>query len=235
MGTEVIRAGEPGAHHLPAKVESQLIGSARLCGIRRLVLFGSRARGMNHARSDVDVAVRGGDTLRFMLEINDALDTLLMFDVVDLADPLASALRSSIRAEGVILMDSTDAFTCALDNLHHVEGISAQTVQDPVIALAACVNLFTTCFEQSWRAMKGVLEEHGYPEAASGSPRQIIQLACKAGLITDGTGWLSMLKARLAAHTYNEDTACAIAERTPEFIMLFEALRTALPGWLTPL
>lgn len=106
-------------------------------------------------------------------------------------------------------------------------------MKDPVIAVAASVKLFETCFEKSWRAMKAILEEHGYPEASSGSPRQIIQLAYKVDLIDDEAGWLSMLNARrLAAHTYDEETADAVIAPLPGHIRLFEALRAAIPNWL---
>lgn len=194
-----------------------------------MVLYGSRARGTNHDRSDIDLAVCGGDALQFALEINENVSTLLMIDVVDLGSVLSDELRDEIARDGVILLDSTEQFEKALSNLHHVETITDDTVRDPIIALAASVSLFQTCFEQSWRAMKAVLEEQGYAEAASGSPRQIIQLAYRARLIQDEAGWLAMLQARrTSAHVYNENAAESIVAALPEFIRLFEVLRTEL-------
>lgn len=219
--------------NLPAEVQEIILQSARQCGIQRVVLFGSRARGTSRRRSDVDLAVRGGDILRFMALLDDWADTLLTFDVVDMRLPVSEQLRRNIMRDGIVLWDSAEQFGRTLDNLHRTENITADTVKDPVIAVAASVKLFETCFEQSWRAMKGILEEHGYPEAASGSPRQIIRLAYKVNLIDDEAGWLSMLNARrLAAHTYNEETAQAVVASLPDHIRLFEALRAALPAWL---
>ena len=132
-----------------------------------------------------------------------------------------------------MLLDSAEQFGQALDNLHHTERMTEETVRDPVIATAAAVKLFETCFEQSWRAMKGILEEHGYTGAATGSPRQIIQLAYRAGLISDEAGWLTMLNSRrVAAHTYSEETAAEVIASVPEYVRLFEALRSRMQDWL---
>lgn len=214
---------------LPQQTRSELLRFARRCGIHRVVLYGSRARGTNHDRSDIDLAVRGGDTLQFALKVDENVSTLLMIDVIDLGSVLSDELRAEIARDGVILLDNTEQFEKALSNLHHVETITDDTVKDPVIALAASVGLFETCFEQSWRAMKTVLEEQGHAAAVSGSPRQIIQLACRAKLIQDEAGWLAMLQARrLSAHVCDENAAKSVVAGLPKFTTLFEALRSEL-------
>ncbi len=47
---------------------------------------------------------------------------------------------------------------------------------------------------------------HSVAEAATGSPREILQLAYKVGFINDPEIWLLMLKKRnTSVHIYNED------------------------------
>lgn len=45
------------------------------------------------------------------------------------------------------------------------------------VVLSGLVSLFQICFEQSWKAMKEILELHGYAESATGSPRMVLRLA----------------------------------------------------------
>lgn len=88
-------------YSLPEKVERDIILLAKECKIKKVILFGSRARGDNHQRSDVDLAVCGGDTDRFKCEIDEKAETLLMFDVVQLDREIQPELLSAIEKEGV--------------------------------------------------------------------------------------------------------------------------------------
>ena len=58
------------------------------------------------------------------------------------------------------------------------------------------VGLYEICFEQSWKAMKELLENFGYAEGATGSPRTILKTAYKAGMISDEELWLDALVSR---------------------------------------
>ena len=78
---------------------------AKDCGARKLVLFGSRARGDNRPRSDIDLAVygmpekqRGG----FAIEADD-LPTLLKLDIVHVSPNMDTAFRKNIEKDGVVL------------------------------------------------------------------------------------------------------------------------------------
>lgn len=86
---------------------SEIKHFARACGLERVILFGSRARGDNRARSDIDLAVIGGDIDRFRSCLDEQVQTLLKFDVVNLSRDLPSEFRESIRKDGVILYDET--------------------------------------------------------------------------------------------------------------------------------
>ena len=52
--------------------------------IEKVVLFGSRARGDFQRTSDIDLASRGGDFVRFSLDVDEETSTLLQYDIVNL-------------------------------------------------------------------------------------------------------------------------------------------------------
>ncbi len=76
---------------------------ARRHGVRQVTLFGSRARGDAHERSDIDLAVSGGDVERFSLDVDEETSTLLSFDIVNLDRPVQPELLESIRREGRVI------------------------------------------------------------------------------------------------------------------------------------
>lgn len=84
--------------------KTELLALAEAYGLDKVILFGSRARGDHRERSDVDLAVSGGDVVRFSLGVED-LPTLLSFDVVDLDGAVQPELLESIRREGVTLYE----------------------------------------------------------------------------------------------------------------------------------
>jgi uncharacterized protein len=76
--------------------------------IEKIILYGSRARGDNKERSDIDLAVvcpqASGNDWHKVLEIIDQADTLLKIDCVrfdELKD--SNSLKKSIVRDGVVL------------------------------------------------------------------------------------------------------------------------------------
>ena len=59
-------------YHLPERIVRELCSFAQKYSITRIVLFGSRARGTNAERSDIDIAVYGGDFDNFYWDVADA-------------------------------------------------------------------------------------------------------------------------------------------------------------------
>ena len=103
------------------------------------------------------------------------------------------------------------------------------------IETAGMVALFEICFEQSWKCMKEVLENYGYGEAKTGSPKQVIKTAFQAGIVRDEELWLDALKDRNnVAHSYNEAVAKSIIQNTKErYYTMFTTLRETLEaGWI---
>ena len=90
---------------LTERVRSDICYLAKTHGVSKVILFGSRARGDYHRTSDIDLAVFGGDTVKFSLDVEEKVWTLLRFDVVDLARPMQEALRGSIEKEGITIYE----------------------------------------------------------------------------------------------------------------------------------
>lgn len=73
--------------------------------VQKVILFGSRARGDYRERSDIDLAVYGGDTNNFTLAVDEETSTLLMYDIVDLSLPLQKELKDRIYQEGIVIYE----------------------------------------------------------------------------------------------------------------------------------
>ena len=68
--------------NLPNRVIRDIRTFAEDNAVKKVVLFGSRARGDNGNRSDVDIAVYGGDFDSFYWDIKEKTHSLLTFDMV---------------------------------------------------------------------------------------------------------------------------------------------------------
>ncbi|MDY2996709.1 MAG: nucleotidyltransferase domain-containing protein [Faecalimonas sp.] len=86
-------------------VIEEICDFARKYHIKKVILFGSRARGNFKEKSDIDLAVQGGDFIRFMLDVNEETSTLLSFDIINLDEEIQSELRESIKKEGKIVYE----------------------------------------------------------------------------------------------------------------------------------
>lgn len=102
--------------------------------------------------------------------------------------------------------------------------------------MTGLVGLYELCFEQSWKMMKEILEEHGYAESATGSPKIILKTAYKAGLIQDEALWLRALQERNnVTHSYNQKIALEIVVQAKrDFYDMFCALKEEVEeNWLS--
>lgn len=126
-------------------------------------------------------------------------------------------------------MKKFDNFCMAFENLRDI-----YRYDEPYdnVVLTGLVALYEICFEQSWKAMKEILEYNGFKECATGSPRQILKTAYKAGLIKDEKLWLEALVSRNnVAHAYNKAVALDIVKAVREYYFgMFEALKEEIEG-----
>lgn len=73
--------------------------------VEKVILFGSRARGDYKRVSDIDLAVSGGNFVRFAVDVDEETSTLLKFDLVNLDGSVQEELRAAIEKEGKILYE----------------------------------------------------------------------------------------------------------------------------------
>ncbi len=96
--------------NLSPSLTAELASLARKYAARRLVLFGSRARGDNGPRSDIDLAVYGmpeENRSAFWMDAEE-LPTLLKFDIAHVSPDMAPEFLQSIRRDGVVLYEQDE-------------------------------------------------------------------------------------------------------------------------------
>ena len=92
-------------YNLPEKVRQDIVDIAQKNGVHKVILFGSRARGTNSERSDIDIAVYGGDFDSFYWDINENVWSLLSFDMIEMDKRVSDNLMREIRRDGVIIYE----------------------------------------------------------------------------------------------------------------------------------
>ena len=94
-------------YNLPDRVLRELLVFAKKYSIEKIILFGSRARGTNTERSDIDIAVYGGDFDHFYWDVKEQTHSLLMFDIVQADELISDELRQEIKKDGVVIYEKT--------------------------------------------------------------------------------------------------------------------------------
>lgn len=198
--------------------------------IKKVVLFGSRARGDYSEQSDYDIAVFGAneqDKILFKSSIED-LPTLHKIDMVFIDEKnINTPLYDNINQEGKIIMEKFNQkfenYKHALSRLHEaisdsLKDTSNLTMRDGVIQRFE----FTT--ELAWKTAREYLMEQG--EVDINSPKPVMKAAYRTKLIDDENGWLSILNDRnITSHIYDDSEADDIFKRIAEkHIVLFDAL-----------
>ena len=92
-------------YNIPERVMKDIIVFSQRNGVQRVILFGSRARGTCTERSDIDIAVSGGDFDAFYWDIREKAHSLLTFDIIDLDSGISDELKKEIERDGIILYE----------------------------------------------------------------------------------------------------------------------------------
>jgi predicted nucleotidyltransferase len=92
-------------YNIPERVNRDICSFAKKYNISKVILFGSRARGTNSERSDIDIAVMGGDFDGFYWETIENAHSLLLFDIIDLNGNVSEELKKEIDRDGVIIYE----------------------------------------------------------------------------------------------------------------------------------
>lgn len=207
-----------------------IVALGRRYGAQKLVLFGSRARGDNRPASDIDLAVYGmpEDQRGAFGAACEELPILLKLDIVHIRPGMAPLFLQNIERDGIDLMNKfsekyrqlVDAVARLREALSDYDKTALESVRDGVI------QRFEFCTELAWKTMREYLIDQGYTEL--NSPKATIRQAFAFGLISDESGWLSLLEDRnLTSHIYNEETAKEIfGHISQKYLALFDAAIT---------
>ena len=92
-------------YNLPDRVLRELSFFAQKYSVTKIILFGSRARGNNTERSDIDIAVYGGDFDSFYWDVKEKINSLLIFDIVQADSSVSDELKKEIEKDGVVIYE----------------------------------------------------------------------------------------------------------------------------------
>ena len=212
--------------------------------IRKVILFGSRARGDYHKTSDVDLAIVSDFDIRAtLLAAFEASRLPFTFDVVLYGGQHNQRLRDAIDREGKLLLCveggritvTIEQIRLKKENYHHafmrLQAALRKDADVDDMYLDATIQRFEFCFELAWKLMKAVLEYEGIEV---NSPRSCIREGWKQGLISNAEAWLEMMEKRnLSSHTYDENVAREIYHDVKErYVVLLEGLDQMMNDWL---
>lgn len=99
---EMVEMKETGIKEI---VLEEIRNYAKQFNIKKVILFGSRARGDYKAKSDIDLAVSGENISAFSIMVDENTSTLLKFDIVNLDSSVQQELLQSIAEDGVVIYE----------------------------------------------------------------------------------------------------------------------------------
>ena len=128
--------------------------------------------------------------------------------------------RSVVCGTGISYMEKYKIFCMSLLKMKEIYNYAEPYDQ---VILTGIIGLYKICFEQSWKMMKEILEQHGFEQSETSSPKKILKIAYKAGMIEDEDTWLRALQARNnVADSYNQKIALEIvAEAKADYYDMF--------------
>jgi predicted nucleotidyltransferase len=144
--------------------------------VERIWLFGSRARGDNFERSDIDLAVEAPGINRpewaaLHLDFDEEADRLLLIDFV-LMDDMPESFRRRVHREGGCCMneetlrESLASLGDALDRFGE-----ALAIPNPdEIVMDGTIQRFEFTFELFWKTLRRFLQREGIDTASPKNP-----------------------------------------------------------------
>lgn len=90
---------------IPNSIVEDITTFAGRYDIQKVFLFGSRARGTHTERSDIDLAVSGGDVDSFYWALKENANSLLSFDIVDFDKGVSEELKREIQKDGIVIYE----------------------------------------------------------------------------------------------------------------------------------
>lgn len=142
-------------YNLPERVIRDISTFAKKHSVEKVILFGSRARGTNTERSDIDIAVYGGDFDSFYWDIKEKVHSLLMFDVVEIDAGISEELRKEIKKDGVVFMKKLENF---FDCIKCIEKCRFCLADNNDIYRTGVIGQFNLTIELAWKALQEIKE-----------------------------------------------------------------------------
>ena len=194
---------------------------ASLPFVEQIWLYGSRARGTEKTRSDVDLLIACPQASREnwsqVVAIVEKADTLLKIDCVRF-DTLnkESTFYSNIMQDYKLLYDKRtgfmgtrtiqDTFQSLAQALQRLkETLTSPLIDKDLNYRDAAIQRFEFTLEAFWKALKRYLS---YEKVDVNTPREVMQKAYQFSWIDDESVWLDMLDDRnKSSHVYSEDEA----------------------------
>lgn len=203
--------------------------------ITKVLLFGSRARKDNAAKSDYDIAVFSdamdiSEQISFLENI-DNIETLSKIDVVFIKEKhINTELYKNIMKDGVAIMDKfqikLNNYKNALSRLH--EALQEAKDNASLIIRDGVIQRFEFTTELAWKTIREYLIANEVSDV--NTPKNVMKSAFSADIISDENGWLTILHDRNStSHIYSEDEANEIYNRiASNHIKLFDELLSKL-------
>jgi nucleotidyltransferase substrate binding protein (TIGR01987 family) len=223
---------------MPKQLKSYLFFKkmCQLDFIDEIWLFGSRARGDNQERSDIDLALicprATPSDWRLVMEIVNNADTFLKIDCVRFQqNTLTPAFYNNILKDKKVVYMKEFVWKESFDTLGHAlarlkDVLSHAEIDELDYLRDASIQRFEFTIELFWKVLKKIL---AYEKVATGTPRDTLSKAYQYHLIQDEDVWLSMLDDRNnTSHAYKEKEAQIIFEHIKNYYPVFEVTYQAL-------
>ncbi|MCD8119060.1 MAG: UDP-glucose--hexose-1-phosphate uridylyltransferase [Lachnospiraceae bacterium] len=182
-------------------MERNIVKFARKSGAEKVILFGSRAKGTNSPRSDIDLAVLGGDFDAFYWMIQDQEFTLLMFDVINLNEKVSDELLKEIEQNGVVLYEKRGEEPMLSDNIDALVQYGINTGLTPECERIYTRNLLLEMFhEKDYRETKEEMShpvENGKKCSLERILNELLDEAVRRNLIPDSVTYRDLFDTKL--------------------------------------
>lgn len=191
--------------------------------IKRVILFGSRAREDHEGRSDIDLAIDApamdiSSWSDFCTYMEEKSNTLLKLDLIRYQEA-GKRLKENIEKDGVVLY-MREQTKGTLDNLKRAlsrlnEALEQSDNMDDTVYIDGTIHRFEFCFELFSKTLRRALLELGLDTK---TPRDAIKMAYQARFIDNEKLWLQMLRDRNeTSHIYDKDTAREMFKRISSY------------------
>lgn len=194
--------------------------------VKGIWVYGSRARGTENDRSDIDLALlcpgATEEDWRKILEIIESAKTLLRIDCIRFDTLKDEKLKYAILKDKCVLFERKNVehqwYEIFLDLGEAIERLE-EMVNEPKNRVSyvrdAAIQRFEFSIELFWKVLKKMCEEQG---VITNSPKSTLQAAYSIKLIEEEDVWLDMMEDRnLTSHAYKQTMAKEIYSHIPEY------------------